>query len=59
MASKLNASVLTYDTRIDQVGAHFKFRDLTERLNLLITEKRQEKRSKDLLYYQQYFTQNE
>lgn len=45
--------------RIDNLGAHFKFRDLTARLQKLISEHRQEKRSSDLMQYQAYFTQNE
>ena len=47
------------EAKIDALGSHFKFRDLTNRMNLIINERRQEKRSKDLLNYQAYFTQNE
>lgn len=47
------------EARLDQLGAHFKFRDLTKRLQTVINEHRSEKRSKDLLNYQAYFTTNE
>lgn len=46
-------------TRLDSLGAHFKFRDLSARLRLGLQEHTQEKRSSDLLAYQAYFTQNE
>jgi hypothetical protein len=44
---------------LDQLGAHFKFKDMATRLSLAIMERMQDKRSADLLSYQYYFSQNE
>ena len=44
------------EKRIDALGAHFKYQDLTKRLKHVIQDHRQDKRSADLLAYQLYFT---
>ena len=45
--------------QLDELGAHFKYKDICGRLRVVITDRLQEKRSSDLMAYQQYFTQNE
>lgn len=37
---------------LDELGAHFKYRDICSRLRTVINERLQEKRSSDLLAYQ-------
>ena len=44
--------------RLDKCGCHFKFHDLTKRLNDVINGKKQEARSEALLAYQNYYSKN-
>ena len=43
---------------LDNVGAHFKFKDMSMRLKQLIADNAQTKRSQQLLLYQQVFSAN-
>ena len=47
------------ERKIDALGAHFKYNDLVRRIKQIQFEHRQDKRSKDLLAYQTYYTTNE
>ena len=44
--------------RLDAVGAHFKFKDMFNRLSQVISSGAQIKRSQTLLLYQQVFSAN-
>lgn len=44
---------------MDAIGAHFKYDDLTDRLNKVVIENRSEKRSHELLMYQAHFSKND
>ena len=44
--------------KLDALGAHFKFRNMCDRLNQVITSNAQQKRSMNLLMYQQIFSAN-
>ena len=52
---KIAADVLT---KLDSCGAHFKFKDMSNRLNQVILSGAQTKRSQNLLLYQQVFSAN-
>ena len=45
--------------KLDNLGSHFKFRDMFNRLNNVITAGAQHKRSQNLLLYQQVFSANQ
>ena len=45
-------------SKLDNSGAHFKFRDMFARLNTVIATGAQNKRSVNLLLYQQVFSAN-
>lgn len=42
--------------QLDELGAHFKYKDICTRLRTVLQDRLQEKRSSDLLAYQQYFS---
>lgn len=46
-------------SRLDKLGAHFKFQDMFARLQRVVNEQRQEKRSYELLMYQAHFSKND
>ena len=52
---KLTQKELAY---LDNCGAHFKFKDMCTRLKNMISTNAQNKRSQQLLLYQQVFSQN-
>ena len=51
----VESTAVVDERKLDAIGAHFKFLDLTKRLKLILSEHRQQKRSSDLLAYQAYF----